>query len=41
VSYWTARGWVEMGKLPALRLPGRLVRIRPADLAHFLETQSR
>ena len=37
VSYWTVRTWVDVGKLPVLRLPGRLVRIRPADLAAFLE----
>jgi excisionase family DNA binding protein len=37
VSVWTVRAWVDAGKLPVLRLPGRLVRIRPADLAAFLE----
>ena len=37
VSYWTARGWVESGKLPVVRLPGRLVRVRPDVLAAFLE----
>jgi excisionase family DNA binding protein len=37
VSVWTVRTWVDTGKLPVLRLPGRLVRIRPADLAAFLE----
>lgn len=36
VSYWTAREWVDTGKLPALRLPGRLIRIRPAALQQFL-----
>ena len=41
VSYWTARGWVESGKLPVLRLPGRLIRIRPAALERFLETECR
>jgi excisionase family DNA binding protein len=35
-SYWTARAWVDAGKLPVLRLPGRLVRIRPADFERFL-----
>jgi excisionase family DNA binding protein len=39
VSYWTARGWIESGKLPALRLPGRLIRIRPSALERFLETE--
>ena len=39
VSYWTARGWIESGKLPVLRLPGRLIRIRPAALDRFLETE--
>jgi excisionase family DNA binding protein len=37
VSVWTVRAWVDAGKLPVLRLPGRLVRIRPDDLARFLE----
>lgn len=41
VSYWTARGWIESGKLPVLRLPGRLIRIRPAALERFLETECR
>ena len=36
VSYWTARGWIESGKLPCLRLPGRLIRVRPAALERFL-----
>jgi excisionase family DNA binding protein len=36
-SYWTVRGWVDAGKLPVLRLPGRLVRVEPAELARFLE----
>jgi excisionase family DNA binding protein len=40
-SYWTARGWIESGKLPVLRLPGRLIRIRPAALERFLETECR
>ena len=35
VSYWTARDWIDTGKLKALRL-GRLVRVRPADLEAFL-----
>jgi excisionase family DNA binding protein len=41
VSYWTARGWIESGKLPVLRLPGRLIRIRPSALERFLETECR
>lgn len=41
VSYWTARGWIENGKLPVLRLPGRLIRIRPVALERFLETECR
>ena len=41
VSYWTARGWIESGKLPVLRLPGRLIRIRPAALERFLEVECR
>jgi excisionase family DNA binding protein len=40
-SYWTARGWIESGKLPALRLPGRLIRVRPSALERFLETECR
>jgi excisionase family DNA binding protein len=39
VSYWTVRGWIETGKLPVLRLPGRLIRIRPSALERFLETE--
>jgi excisionase family DNA binding protein len=41
VSYWTARGWIESGKLPVLRLPGRLIRIRPSALEAFLERECR
>jgi excisionase family DNA binding protein len=41
VSYWTARGWIETGKLPVLRLPGRLIRIQPVALTAFLEKSSR
>jgi excisionase family DNA binding protein len=37
VSVWTVRGWVDAGKLPVLRLPGRLVRVEPEALARFLE----
>jgi excisionase family DNA binding protein len=37
VSVWTVRGWVDAGKLPVLRLPGRLVRVQPEALARFLE----
>jgi excisionase family DNA binding protein len=37
VSVWTVRGWVDNGRLPVLRLPGRLVRVEPAALAQFLE----
>jgi len=36
-SYWTVREWVDAGKLHVLRLPGRLVRVDPAELARFLE----
>jgi excisionase family DNA binding protein len=38
-SYWTVRTWIDLGKLPVLRLPGRLLRIRPAALERFLETE--
>jgi excisionase family DNA binding protein len=41
VSYWTARGWIESKKLPVLRLPGRLIRIRPAVLEQFLAEAER
>jgi excisionase family DNA binding protein len=37
VSYWTVREWIDSGKLPVVRLPGRLVRIHPATLEKFLE----
>jgi len=36
-SYWTVREWVNAGKLRVLRLPGRLVRVAPAELDAFLE----
>jgi excisionase family DNA binding protein len=36
-SKWTVRAWTDAGKLPVVRLPGRLVRIRRGDLARFLE----
>jgi len=42
VSYWTARGWIECGKLPAVRLPGRLIHIKPSVLEWILvETECR
>jgi hypothetical protein len=31
----------ESGKLPVLRLPGRLIRIRPSALEAFLERECR
>jgi excisionase family DNA binding protein len=37
VSVWTVRAWVDTGKLEVVRLPGRLVRIRPETLSAFLE----
>jgi excisionase family DNA binding protein len=37
VSPWTVRTWIDSGKLPVLRLPGRLVRIDPAELQRFLD----
>ena len=37
VSHWTVRGWIDCGKLAAVRLPGgRLVRIERAELARFV-----
>lgn len=36
VSYWTARGWIETGKLQVVRLPGRLIRIRGDVLERFV-----
>jgi excisionase family DNA binding protein len=36
VSVWTVRGWVDAGKLPVLRLPGRLVRVEAEALEKFL-----
>jgi excisionase family DNA binding protein len=37
VSYWTVRSWIEAGKLRAIRLPGRLIRVHPRDLDRFIE----
>jgi excisionase family DNA binding protein len=36
-SPWTVRDWIDTGKLAVVRLPGRLVRIRPDVLEAFLE----
>lgn len=38
VSYWTVRHWVDVGKLPAVRLPGdgRLLRIEVAELDRLI-----
>ncbi len=37
VSYWTVRGWVESGRLPHVRLPGRrLLRVDRADLDRLI-----
>jgi excisionase family DNA binding protein len=38
VSVWTVRTWVDTGKLAVVRLPGRLVRIDPAELERFIES---
>ncbi len=40
VSYWTIRGWVESGKLRAVRLPGggKLIRIELAELDRLVES---
>lgn len=37
VSPWTIREWIAVGKLPAVRLPGRLVRVKRADLERLVE----
>lgn len=36
-SPWTVRDWVDAGRIPVVRLPGRLVRVREEDLERFLE----
>jgi excisionase family DNA binding protein len=41
VSVWTVRAWVDAGKLPVVRLPGRLIRVRPAALERFLDEACR
>jgi excisionase family DNA binding protein len=33
----TVRDWLASGKLRAVRLPGRLVRVKAVDLARFIE----
>lgn len=35
-SAWTVRGMIDAGKLPVVRLPGRLVRVDPSDLAALI-----
>ena len=40
VTERTVYGWLRRGSLPALKL-GRLWRVRPADLEHFLERARR
>ncbi len=36
VSYWTVRGWVETGKLAAIRLGPKLIRVERSDLYRFI-----
>jgi excisionase family DNA binding protein len=36
VSYWTVRNWVETGKLSAIRLGPKLIRIERSDLDRFI-----
>jgi len=36
VSVWTVRHWVDIGQLEVVRLPGRLVGVRPEFLDAFL-----
>jgi excisionase family DNA binding protein len=37
VSYWTARGYVESGKLTPVKLPGgRLLRIKRSEFDRFI-----
>jgi excisionase family DNA binding protein len=36
VSYWTVRNWVESGKLSAIRLGPKLIRIERSDLDRFI-----
>jgi len=37
VSVRTVRDWMNRGKLPVVRLPGRPVRVRAVDLARFID----
>ena len=41
VSVRTTRGWVDAGKLRVVRLPGRLVRVDPVELARFRAEECR
>lgn len=36
VSENTIRNWIAQGKLPAVRIGERIIRIRPADLAALI-----
>jgi len=36
VSYWTVRSWVETGKLLAVRLGPKLIRVEKSDLDRFI-----
>jgi excisionase family DNA binding protein len=36
VSLRTVRAWIASGRLRVMRLPGRLVRVDPAELERFL-----
>lgn len=40
VSYGTAYRWMREGKLPVLRLPGGIIRVKESGIRQLLEKES-
>ena len=46
LAHWTVRKWIASGKFPSVKLSGRAVRVREADVeafiaAHFVPADAR